>query len=202
MNMRQEGSALNRTQIEAILNGEFVPEGEISEHILVNKLAEALPFADKLLDLDEEFDKGTLFKLHRFFSEEEEEFRKTTPVLIHLGYNPVLPQEIETELDDLFRRVAEGEYDAIKKAVMLHDGILRIYPFREWNEILARTALEYALVYYGEQFCPVTLSEQEYNQAFRDSLRTGENRKLLQDIRTGLLMIKSREQDNIYRKRL
>lgn len=189
MNMKQEGSVLNKTDIEAILNGEFVPKGEISEHILIHKLAELLSYCDQLLDLQEEFDKGTLFKLFRFLAEEEGQYRKTTPVLVHLGYSPVLPQEIDESLDILFRQISAAENkDSVEKAVMLHDGIMRIYPFRQWNEIIGRTALEYALLYYGEDFCPVTLSEQEYNRAITEAVRTGENKSLISNMRMNLLM--------------
>lgn len=192
MNMRQEGSGLTREQIEKILGGEFPDEVEISEYILMKKLEDILTFGDKLLDLQEEFDKKTLFKFFRFISEEEPEFRKTTPVLVHLKYNPVLPQEIDEGLSDLFRTVAgKKNSDPVEKAVMLHDGIIRIYPFRNWNEIIARVALEYSLIYYGEEFCPVTLSETEYNRALTESFRTGQNDVLIKEIRAGLLMRKS-----------
>lgn len=195
MNMTQEGSNLQMYQIEKILDGEYISEGQVWEHLLIHQLAKIPQFIDKLLSLDEEFDKKTLRKVYEFFSEEDSCYRKNTPVLIHLGYNPVLPQEIDDELNSLFRKVRwEDNKDPVEKAVILHDGIIRIYPFKRWNEIIARAALEYALIYYGEDFCPVTLSEQEYNQAVSYSIIHKKNPVLIQNLRAGILMRKSVEQ--------
>lgn len=196
MNMKLMGSALTESQIEAIVNGEVVREAEISEHIIVNRLLDALSFGGKIYDLQEEICTDTLKKFYRVLSEEEAEFRKSTPVLYHLSYNPVLPQEIDSELAALFRKVSDAEGDAVKKAVMIHNGIMRIYPFTEWNEVIARLALEYALIYYGTCFIPVTLTEQEYNQGIMNFLRRGESSVLEGNLRTNLLMIESMEERN------
>ena len=196
MNMKLQGSALTSWQIEAIIKGEVVREAEIGDHIVINRLMEALSFGGKIQELQEEICTDTLKKFYRILSEDEAAFRKSTPVLYHLSYNPVLPQEIEGELLKLFRNTANSVDDAVTKALMIHNGIMRIYPFKEWNEVIARLALEYELVFCGCDFVPLTLSEQEYNQGIMDFLRKGDNSILEKNIRTNLLMIESMEKRN------
>lgn len=195
MNMRQRGSTLSREQIRKILNGECVLEAEIAEHILIEKLVECLVLADKLLDLQEEFSVPTIKKFYKVLSDGEEGvFRKSTPVLYHLRYNPVLPQEIEEELAKMFRNVSLSKnIDVIDKAVFLHNNIIRIYPFHHWNEVIARMAMEYTLAYYGKNFCPMTLSEQEYNDGIIEYLHEGKNKIMISNLRTNMLMIENME---------
>ena len=196
MNMKLMGSALTESQVDAMVNGEIVREAEISEHIEVNRLLDALSFGGKIYDLQEELCIESLKKFYRILAEEEAEFRKSTPVLYHLSYNPVLPQEIQGELEMLFRNISGSREDAVKKAVLLHNEIMRIYPFAKWNDVIARLSLEYALVYYGKTFVPVTLTEQEYNQGIMDFLRRGDSSVLEGNLRTNLLMIESMEERN------
>lgn len=197
MNMKQRGSRLNREQIKKILDGECVLEAEIAEHIIIGNLVECLVLADKLLDLQEEFSVSTIMKFYKVLSGGEEgEFRKSTPVLYHLRYNPVLPQEIEEELAKMFRRIsADKNEDAVDKAVFLHNHLIRIYPFYHWNEVIARLAMEYTLVSYGKTFCPMTLSEQEYNDGIIEFLHNGKNAILESNLRTNFLMLENMEKD-------
>ena len=109
-------------------------------------------------------------------------------MLYHLGYNPVLPQEIEEELAALFRRAGRMETDAAERAVFVHNEIMRIYPFKNWNEEIARAALEYILVYEGRAFCDLAVTEQEYNNAVSGYLHKGDSRTLLTIVRANLLM--------------
>ncbi len=195
MNMKQRGSILTKEQVKRILNGECVLEAEIAEHILIEKLVKCLVLADKLLDLQEEFSVSTLKKFYKVLSGGEEAiFRKSTPVLYHLRYNPVLPQEIEEEFAEMFRNISlRKNIDVIDKAVFLHNNIIRIYPFHQWNEVIARMAMEYTLAYYGKNFCPMTLSEQEYNDGIIEFLREGKNKIMTSNLRTNMLMIENME---------
>ncbi len=175
MNMRLSGDPLREETAARIARGEYVLDATLEEHLLVTNLTAVLPLMDALLDLREELSAPTLDKFCRAVSGGEEvRYRRSTPVLFHLSYNPVLPSEIGEELHRVFIRLhREEDWSPLQRAVFIHNQIFRIYPYDRYNEFVARAALEYELLYSGEDFCPLTLSEQEYNMALSEYLRSG-----------------------------
>lgn len=195
MNLRLSGSAMDMEQAVRIASGAYVLEASLEEHLLVTNLLEALIEIDRLLGLSEELCVGTLQRFYKVFSGGEEGvFRKRTPILTHLSYNPVLPQEIEEELSRLFRSLhAHPVVNGLEAAVFVHNELIRIYPFDRYNELIARTALEYELLYCGLDLYPLTLTESDYNSALADYMRFGKEGKILENLKLNKLMAESKE---------
>ena len=64
------------------------------------------------------------------------------------------------------------------KAALIHNRFLEIYPYREGNEVMARTMMEYYLLRKGFPMVPLTMSETEYNSSFVTYLKTGRSHEL------------------------
>lgn len=194
MNMRLDGSTLDPERAEKIASGEYVLDATLEEHVMVNRLISVLPLMEALFGMKEELSRGTL---NRFYQKlaggEEAVYRKTTPILFHLSYNPVLPQEIDGELGKLFASLHDGSIkDPLERAVYVHNGIIRIYPFDEYSEIIARAAMEYELLYSGQPLCMLTLSETEYNSALAEYMKKGKDSVILENLRLNSLMAENR----------
>ncbi len=194
MNMRLSGSSMNEETAVQIADGQYVLNATLEEHLLVAGLTEILPLFDALLDLGEELCAGTLRKFYKVFSDGKPGiYRKTTPVLFHLSYNPVLPQEIEEELGALFRQIHRYPVgNPLERAVFIHNELIRIYPFDDCNELVARAAMEYELLYRGKFMCPLTLTESEYNSALAEYMKKGKETVILENLRLNQLMVESR----------
>lgn len=188
MNMNLDGSPLTRENVESILNGEMVRSGSIMDHVLIERLdilrneiyakerdrqivsaGLAADFSVCLSDCSKDFD---------------EILRKSTPTLQVYSYTPVHPADILKHLMVfLGEAVIEREFDDhFVKAAHIHNGFLKIYPFRENNEVIARALMEYYLIKKGYPMVPVTMSESEYNSAFVDYLRTGDSTPLAEHL--------------------
>lgn len=195
MNLRLSGSAMDMEQAARIAGGEYVLEASLEEHLLVTNLLEALTEIERILGLEEELCEGTLQRFYKVFSDGEGGvFRKRTPILTHLSYNPVLPQEIEEELARLFRGLhAHPVVNGLEAAVHVHNELIRIYPFDRFNELIARAAMEYELLYCGLDLYPLTLSESEYNGALAKYMRFGKEGEILENLKLNKLMAESKE---------
>ena len=66
--------------------------------------------------------------------------------------------------------------------------MIRIYPYDEFSEIIARAAMEYELLYSGKPMCPLTLQETEYNCALTEYLKGRGGDKILENLRLNELM--------------
>lgn len=200
MNLRLSGSSMNEENAAKIAGGEYVLNASLEEHLMVTRLLETLTLMETLADLDEELSVKTLGKFYRALSGGEEPvYRKSTPILFHLGYNPVLPQEIEEELVTLFRKLHSHPVgNALEQAVWVHNEIIRIYPFDEYSELTARAALEYELLYCCRRMYPLTLSETQYNQALSSYLKGRGESEILENLRLNQLMAESREPERLY----
>lgn len=193
MNMRLSGSRMNAENAARIAAGEYILDATLEEHLLVTQLVEVLPLMDALLDLQEELSSQTLAKFYQKISGgEEAAYRRSTPVLFHLSYNPVLPQEIAGELRKLFSGLHDGRLpDPLERAVYAHNHIIRIYPYDRYSEVVARAALEYELLYSGQRMYPLSLGEREYNSALAEFLKRGSERAIYENLRLNKLMLDS-----------
>lgn len=193
MNMRLSGSLMNEENAAKIAGGEYILDATLEEHLLVTRLMEVLPLMEALLDLQEELSARTLAKFYQKISGGEEgEYRKSTPVLFHLSYNPVLPPEIEVELRRLLDHLHDGRLtDPLERAVHVHDHLIRIYPYDQYSEVIARMAMEYELLYSGQTMYPLTLSESEYNSALEEFLKKGRETAIYENLRLNKLMMDS-----------
>ena len=194
MNMRLSGSLMNEDKAAKIAGGEYVLDATLEEHLMVTRLMDVLPLMESLLDLQEELSVQTLGKFYQKLSGGEEgEYRKSTPILFHLSYNPVLPPEIEGELQRLFARLHDGRLtDPLARAVRVHNHLIRIYPYDQYSEVIARTAMEYELLYSGQAMIPLTLTESEYNGALAEFLKKGTEAVIYENLRLNKLMQDSR----------
>ena len=184
MNMKLDGSPLTRENVEGILAGEMVLSGRIMDHMLIEKL-ENLRDEIYRKEKDREILSAGLAMgfencLAGSYMGSEEIIRKTSQTLQVYSYTPVHPADVLQHLVNfLAQSVIEWDFeDHFVKAAHIHNGFLKIYPFRENNEIIARALMEYYLIKKGYPMVPITMSESEYNSTFVDYLKTGDSTPL------------------------
>ena len=194
MNLSLSGSSVSRQRAEKIIDGGYDLTATLEEHLLVAGLVDVLPLMELLLGLSEELSMQTLDKFYQKVSGGQTAvYRRRTPVLFHLSYNPVLPQEIEGELKRLFQRLHDGSRpDPLDRAVYVHNEIIRIYPYESWSEVVARAALEYELRWSGLPMYPLTLPETDYNQALAAYLKLGRESAIRENLEMNRLMREGR----------
>lgn len=187
MNLNLDGSPLTRENVESILAGEMVLTGRIMDHVLIEKLDILRSEIYERESNRQSIAAGLAADFACILTGghiSDEVFRKSTPTLQVYSYTPPLSSDIiESLCEFLAEAVIEKDFDDyFLKAAHIHNGFLKIYPFRENNEIVARALMEYYLVKRGYPMVPLTMSETEYNSAFVEYLKTGDSSPLAQHL--------------------
>jgi len=166
--LRLDGMALSRRNAERIVRGEFVVECSVRDHLAVRSHCDAIRMACDMADMNAELSEGTVMKLYKaLYQEAGEGYRRLNPVIRSFDYVPPHFNEIGEQMALLFQwlGISEIDVDPIRKAAVLHNKFLEIYPFEAGSEAMARMAMQYELMRNGFPPVPLLMSEQEYNEA-------------------------------------
>ncbi|MDR3225008.1 MAG: Fic family protein [Clostridiales Family XIII bacterium] len=176
--LRLDGSTLTREGVASILQGELVQNVSIAESSEVRCHELAMATFTNLLHMQVDMDRAGLQQIAESWSDFfDVSFRKSSPVLPHLGFTPPHYSDIPKLLDELFRDVlsAFGERNVASRAARIHNGLVYIYPFTEHSEMIARAAMQYELLHGGLPVVDIGLSEPAYNTLLSESIRTGDD---------------------------
>jgi len=155
-----------KINIEAILNGgELQKDVPVGDYVFIENFGNVIRVAHNCLEMGNYLDKYLLISAYRTLTEDDSAyFRKNNPVVYAFNHVPEHAVDIEDKLDAAFRRVysREAGNNIILKAMYIHNKIIDIYPFKEYNAELAVFAMNYYLMENG--FAPISLSieRQEY----------------------------------------
>jgi Fic family protein len=175
MNLKLNGSNITREGVNEIIKGEVIQSIPLLEHLEVSYYRDVLKAFNDMLEMDMELDETQLMRLYKIISGKEDvQYRADDTMLYHLDYTPPHHNEIKAKLKSIFREIFHTDFnnDAIQKAVTIHNLIIKVYPFEEKNEALARTAMEYELMRNGLFVIPFDLSEQDYNSMLSEYLNS------------------------------
>lgn len=171
MNLRLSGSSLRREQVEGILDGEMAMNSSVEEHMRISLLDELRNEIYRLDERNLSISERLVMHLASVISGREiSEYRKSTPVLMELSYTPVMPGEISDKMKKLIM-FAGREDDCMnhfRKAAEIHNRMMMIMPFGDYNREISLAVMEYYLVSRGFPMACVDVSEQEYNRRLCD----------------------------------
>ena len=136
--------------------------------------------ADNCLDMGNYIDKNFLISAYRTLADDSDGyFRKSNPVVYTFNHVPVHSLDIEEKLDDAMRRVyrPEAGNNVVLKAMYIHNKLIDIYPFPEFNGEIAVFALNYYLMENG--FTPINMpvKREQYCTMVADCLK-GQNQEV------------------------
>ena len=117
------------------------------------------------LDMGNSFDKNLLLKTYRILEEDPEAgFRKSNPVVYAFNHVPPHRVDIDELLTEVFRKLysSEAGNNVVMKAMYLHNKLIDIYPFDEYNGEIAVFAMNYYLMSEGLMPISIPMDRQEY----------------------------------------
>lgn len=165
-NLSLDGSRLTQEGMSAILNGEIVRGVSIYEQTSGEIHRNLIKKFTNMRHMKTSIDLRELVGLYSILiNKKNPKYRNNNPVLFQFNYKPPSRHDIPTLLAELFKSLFMTDYgpDFIRTAVDFHNGLIKIYPFEEGTEALARTILQYALYSNGYPLIYFGLSEQQYN---------------------------------------
>lgn len=175
--MRLAGSALTRTEISQIHNGELVVSAGLDDHARVAAYRDVLAQMDALAKRRCKISEEVIFTLYQTLTERNPHRRENNPVIYEWSYNPPHPSEVG-KLMDLFVERANTERadmtNYILRATEIHHTFLAIYPLAEANEEIARLLFYYYLMTKGYGVFALDYSDREYNAVIADYMKDGD----------------------------
>jgi Fic family protein len=166
--MRLDGSTLGRAEIRMILNGEYIRDASLTDHVLVERYKELIKSANDMLAMSYTLNKEMILGFHqKLMGDGASRYRTMNPVLVSLNHNPPHPSEIQEQMELLMNWFYSDDMEKtpLMKAVCLHLRLIEIYPFDKYSEAIARSSMYYYLMEKG--LCPfeIKMTDQEYNIA-------------------------------------
>lgn len=160
--------------VEKILEGELPQEVTVQDYVFIGNFSNLVRLGFSSMEMGNSLNKHMLVNGYRILSENENGyFRKSNPVVY--AFNHVPPHAVDTEsrLDDCMRRVYSRDAgdNVILKAMFIHNKIIDIWPFEDFNGELAIFALNIYLMENG--FAPISMpiKRQEYLRMVTDCLK-------------------------------
>ena len=185
MNLKLDGSSMTREGVNQIMRGGVIDDIPLMEHQEIECHRLLLRTFSDMAEMDMELDETQLKRLYKVLTgKDDAQLRRSAITLYHLDYVPPKPHEIEEALRGIFMEVFKTDFqgDFIRKAVFIHNKIIEVYPFKNKNEALARTAMEYELIRNDMPVVAYKLTEPQYNSILSEYLKTGDYDPLLENI--------------------
>ncbi len=181
--MHLDGTSLSKEETLTILRGGLVVGATMEDHRLVSAYKAVIQLSHSMHEMMDHPDEIGLKKLYLALTDlpaVQFTYRRTNPILYTLHYNPPHFNAVEEQMELFFDWLVLDDPDSnpIRKAVESHNKLVEIYPFPDHNEAMARILLNHQLVQSGYPPIAIAMSEQEYNQALAEYLRTGRSQAL------------------------
>ena len=166
--------------IDRILGGELKKDLALGDYVFIENFCKLVKLADNCLDMGNYIDKNFLISAYRTLADDSDGyFRKSNPVVYTFNHVPVHSLDIEEKLDDAMRRVyrPEAGNNVVLKAMYIHNKLIDIYPFPEFNGEIAVFTLNYYLMENG--FTPINMpvKREQYCSMVADCLK-GQNQEV------------------------
>jgi len=175
-NMILEGSALERSHIEALVCGNFILEATVGDHVMVERLSNLLERMYENSAKGWPLDLPMLNEFKNILDGEEKrripEYRRKNLMLAEYDYMAKLPAEIPSAMQELQLYIlrnsgaSEGSREIFETAVKIHNDIIEIMPYGQGDKVLARAAMVYFLMLKGYPAVLPELKETDYNELF------------------------------------
>ncbi len=139
--------------IDKILGGDLQKDLALGDYVYIENFTRLVKVADNCLDMGNYIDKHFLISAYRTLADDPDGyFRKTNPVVYTFNHVPAHALDIEEKLDDAMRRVyrPEAGNNVVLKAMYIHNKLIDIYPFPDFNAEIAVFASE--LLSDGKRF--------------------------------------------------
>ena len=127
-----------------------------------------------VIDMGNSLDKHLLINGYRLLSEDPNGyFRKSNPVVYAFNHVPPHAVDVEDRLVDCLCRVygRDSGHNVALKAMYVHNKIIDIYPFDDFNAELAIFGMNYYLLENGLMPIGMSISRQEYQTQVSDCLK-------------------------------
>ena len=174
--MSVSGSSLEPDAIHKIISGECALEATIEESRLVDALIKLRTEFDMLCAMRTDPDEKTIRAFHSIIAGgyDDDDYRKGTPQIKEMALTPPHGSEIPERMRQIEIDIAAASWnDSIDKAAALHDMIMSVWPFNDYNDATAYAAMSYSLLLAGYPLPTIKLTQYEHRRLAAEYVHAG-----------------------------
>ena len=174
--MSVSGSSLQPESIHRMAEGECALEATIEESRLFDACLRLRTEFDMLCGMRTEPDEKTIRLFHSMLAGDGDtyDYRKGTPHIKEMALTPPHSSEIPERMRRIETDMAAVSWqDDIDPAVTLHDMIMSVWPFNEYNDATAYAAMSYRLLLAGYPLPAVKLTQYELRRLAAEYIHAG-----------------------------
>ena len=160
--------------IDKILDGDLPTDVAVGDFVFIENYCELVKSAYSNLNMGNSMNAGLLKAAYRILEEDPDaDFRKDSPVVFAFSHMPPDWQDIEERLTNSFRRIYAGriENDIAARAMYIHNCVIDIWPFDEYNGELAIFAMNYYLMEQGYMPIDMPMDRKDYIELVTSCLK-------------------------------
>lgn len=161
-------------RIGEILDGALQKDVTVGDYMFIQNAIKLVQAAYNNLEMGNSVDRTLLIAAYRILSEKPTGgFRNNNPVVYSFNHVPPHCSDIDEKIGNSFRRIYGGSMadDVIAKAMYMHNSIIDIWPFDEYNGELAVFAMNYYLMEQGLMPIDMPIGRQDYQDLVAASLK-------------------------------
>lgn len=161
-------------KIDRILAGDLLRDASIGDYMFVQKCAEVLKVVYNNLEMGNSVDRNMLTSAYRILSENPKgTIRSENPVVYAFNHVPPHSSDIDGRLTEALRKIysAPEGTDVIACAMFMHNSIIDIWPYDEFNSELAVLAANYYLMEQGLMPIDMPMGRQDYLDLVSECLK-------------------------------
>lgn len=169
------GSQLSRNDILSMINGEPALNATIEESRLTDVCADMRSEFELLCNMHTEPDSAMICRLHALLAAENDDhdYRRGTPQIREMALTPPHSSEISGLMRHMEIDLAASRADSIDRAVLLHDMVMSIWPFNEYNDATAYAVMSYSLLSAGYPLPSIELTQYEHRRLTAEYIHKG-----------------------------
>ena len=160
---------LTPEEIQVMLKGGSVGNRSLEDHIRIQNYAEMTRYVQGVLPLKDKVDRKLVEQVNCILctgEAGEAVYRKRSTVLNEFHITPAAPDSIDAGMDKIIHRynVAYRDLNPVQRACLIHNEVLRVYPFDDANEATARAMMNFELMAAGLVPITFTMDHEQYRR--------------------------------------
>ena len=152
-------------KVGEILEGQLQKDVPVGDYLFIQNACEAVKMAYNNIEMGNGVDGNLLKSAYRILTEEQDSgYRTDNPVVYNFNHVPPHCADIEERVNRSCRKIYDEQFedDVIAKAMYIHNAIIDIWPFADFNGEIAIFAMNYYLMEQGLMPIDMPMDRQDY----------------------------------------
>lgn len=152
-------------RVGEILDGQLQKDVPVGDYLFVQNCCEVVKMAYNNIEMGNGVDGNLLRNTYRILREDQDSrYRDDNPVVYNFNHVPPHCADIDERVNRSCRKIYDEKFqdDVIAKAMYIHNAIIDIWPFAEFNGEIAVLAMNYFLLEQGLMPIDMPMGRQDY----------------------------------------